>query len=60
MLEIDAEPYVDPDEDRALVSHEEFDREIQQAAAGNWEALGLDAPDSSFEEVSVDEFMSGA
>jgi hypothetical protein len=57
MLEIDAEPYVDPDEESALMSNEDFDAEIAMAAEGRWEELGLDAPDEKFESVTVDEFM---
>jgi hypothetical protein len=35
---------------------DEFDKEIEMASRGEWEALGLDAPDK-FTPVSVDEFM---
>lgn len=55
MLEIDAEPYVDPDD--KLISDEDFDAEIAMAAEGRWEELGLDAPDEKFAPVTVDDFM---
>lgn len=48
-----------PDEQAA---REEFDRQIAEAAAGNWAELGLEpgplAEPAAFEPVSIQEFLT--
>lgn len=46
----------DEDEQRPLMSDDEFERDLAAAARGDWEAVGLT---DKFTPTTVDEFMQG-
>lgn len=58
MLEIELEEPKDEDD---LAAEDAFDEEIELAAAGRWEELGLDPPGhkADFLPETVEEFLKG-
>lgn len=58
LLEAEADDLLDPDanDPQARAAREEFEREIELAASGDFEALGLDAP--GFEPQTVQSFLT--
>jgi hypothetical protein len=54
-MEIESEP---PADENALMSNEEFDREVKLAGEGRWDELGLDTLPENWKPASIDELRN--
>jgi hypothetical protein len=57
-IDVETTPPDDPDQHK-LMSDEEFDHDVELAAQGRWEEIGLDDLPADWQQASIEDLRNG-